>query len=65
MELHAFHFSIELSDQIFIPGQRQATLMLGKYPVFTETVYDNELRSAEENLMLLFSEKMRRLLEDE
>ena len=46
-------------------GQRYASVKAGDYTLFSELVYVNRESPAERNIMLLFSDKLRRLLEDE
>lgn len=45
------------------PGQRRAEIQANGMTIFSEIVYDNEHSSAERNIMLLFSDRLRTLLE--
>lgn len=55
---------IEVSDENVPAGQAWASVKAGEYTLFRELVYDNEINSAERNIMLLFGDRLRQLLED-
>lgn len=45
-------------------GWRWASVMAGEHTLFRECVNDNEVATAEQNVMMLFSGRLRELLED-
>ena len=53
---------IELGNKT--QNARYASITLGGVTVFSELVYDNEIASAEENVLKLFASRLRRLLEE-
>jgi hypothetical protein len=62
--LHAHpELTVELGQEV-VPGQRFASVKLDGLTLFSEVVYDTREVPAERNILLLFSSRLRRLLED-
>lgn len=54
--------TVELGDES-IPGQRWASVKAGEVTLFTEYVFDSEDMPAEKNIMRLFGNRLREVLE--
>lgn len=60
--MSALELTVELGEE-YVPGQRHASIKLGVATVFSEIVYDNRESPAELNVVLLFGDRLRRLVE--
>ncbi len=54
---------VELGES-FVEGERVADVLIGGVSVFSKLVYDNEKTPAETNIVLMFTHRLRRLLEE-
>lgn len=46
-------------------GERYMSVKCGEYTLMSDLVYDNNENPGEKNIMRLFSERLRKLLEDD